>query len=119
MGIVALFEIGVALEFENVVVLFLGNGNEAFVSLVAEGCFSKEAAELSAFEVVVKNVRQWFGDEVGFGEGGGFGEGAPVVASHAGFGDVERFEPHCEGGGVRLQTKVVIRGVVKERVGNF
>lgn len=119
MGVVALFEIGVALEFENVVVFFLGDGDEAFVSFMAEGCFSKEAAELSAFEVVVKNVRQWFGNEVGFGEGGGFGEGTPVVASHAGFGNVERFESHCEGGGIRLQTKVVIRGVVKERVGNF
>ena len=50
-------------------VLFLGDGNEAFVPLVAEGCFSREATELSAFEVVVKNVRQWFGNEVGFGEG--------------------------------------------------
>ena len=119
MGVVAFFEIGVALQFENVVVLFLGDGDEAFVSLVVEGCFSKEAAELSAFEVVVKDVWQWFGDEVGFGEGGGFGEGTPVLASHAGFGNIERFESDCEGGGIRLQTKVVISGIVKEWVGNF
>ncbi len=119
MGVVALFEIGVALEFKNVVVLFLGDGDEAFVSLVAEGCFSKESTELSAFEVVVKDVRQWFGDEVRFWEGGGFGKGTPVVASDAGFGNVERFESHCEGGGIRLQTKVVIRGIVKKRIGNF